>query len=104
MSNEYEFKSRKAVLDFVNKGEWKTWTPEERFRFFCKSDKICFPLDVIMDDARICLGRSIFTHEICNGGALLDELDGKRSTPTNEEIIRDFALMFEGKAVVLDMG
>lgn len=87
------------ITEFHNSGVWKTWTNEQICRLQLYQEKLCFPLDVVYKAYASEFGRPVFTHEL-GSEALIAEYEGRKPTPTLEEII---SLIPKEKRIILEL-
>lgn len=79
--------TKEQAIAFAKSGEWKDWTDEEIVRFQLYQKKLCMDFHRFHVALGHVLGRSVYTHEMANWDAIVDEYEGERTAPTFEEII-----------------
>ena len=92
--------TKKQAIAIFNGGEWKDWSDEEVVKFQLYQDRLCVPFGRFHEAIEKVFGRPIWTHEFSrsNYQNLIDEYEGKRKSPTFEEIL---SLIPEEKRIVL---
>lgn len=76
------------AIAFAESGKWKDMTHFERAAFQLHHAKLCMPFEVFHESVEAALGRPVWTHEFgLNWQGLKDELVGKATAPTLEQII-----------------
>lgn len=79
---------KEQAIAFAESGAWKQMTAIERATFQMNQTLLCMPFEVFHQAMEEALKRPVWTHEFgLNHQGLLEELQGKRSAPSTEEII-----------------
>lgn len=79
--------SKDEAIDFAKSEFWRTLTDEQIAHFQMEQDKLCMPFSRFHEAMEKCLGRPVWTHEFADRDGLRNELNGKVSAPSFEEIL-----------------
>jgi hypothetical protein len=82
------------AVEFYEKGEWKNWTLKEIALFQLHQQFLCVPFPLFHEAIEALLERSVWTHEMADSKALIDEYEGKIEKPTiNDVVIKLFRMV-----------
>ena len=83
---ERQFTKAEAVA-FAEAESWKPLTEFERAGLQMFQRRLCMPFEVFHEALEKALGRPVWTHEMADTPALIEEYAKKREPPTSEEIM-----------------
>ena len=86
MKDLFQITEEQAIRIYHSK-VWEKWSDEELARFQFYQRRLCVPFDRYHASFEKLIGRPVWTHEFAFPDKLKEELEGKRSPPTMEEII-----------------
>ena len=90
--------SKDEAVDFCGSEFWLTLTDEQIVYFQMEQVLLCVPFSRYHEAMEKCLRRPVWTHEFADSDNLRDELKGKISAPSFEEIL---AKLPANKAIIL---
>ena len=80
--------TKQEAIDLYHSNFWEKMNYKDRALFQLINDRLCMPFDVFHEAIRKALNRPVWTHEMAlNRQELINELLGKKSAPSFEEII-----------------
>lgn len=79
--------NREEALAFAESGEWKSWTPAQRGAFQLQQKLLCMDFSAFHEGLEALLNRPVWTHELINPQALIDEWKGIKEAPSMQEIL-----------------
>lgn len=75
------------AIHFAQSGQWKELTKVERAQFQLQQRLLCMPIDKYQEALEHALDRPVWTHEMADPEALLEELNGEIPAPSFDEIL-----------------
>lgn len=83
------------AVEFYEKGDWKNWTLKEIALFQLHQQFLCVPFGTFHEAIEVLLERSVWTHEMADPKALIDEYEGRVEKPTINDVVIKLYKMVE---------